>query len=197
MSHSSCSAELIQLKYVVATGAALPHYSSFLFEACHRAVLSASPHLATMCNQLWLMACEWRRHTLHPVTKAKSSSTLCSLGCGTGTVPDSNATQSWGLTNPRWSQSTHKKETFCCFKWLRFGSYLLLQHNLVCPDFYVLMAVTGNPICQNSNNPKPDYLSSQIGHLSLLCPKILKDPNAKTWVFISWNNADKQSPRQW
>lgn len=132
-----------------------------------------------MCDQFWLMTCEWRRHPLLPgctiITKAKSSSTLCSFCCGTGTVPDSEYCNTELRSS---SHSINKKETFCCLKWLSFGSYLLLQHNLVCPDFYPLKTVIGNAMCQNVNNPKPDHPSSQTGHLCLLCHKILKDPPA-------------------
>lgn len=33
----------------------------------------------------------------------------------------------------------HKQETaLCCFKSLRFGNYLLLQHNLNCPTYTIL-----------------------------------------------------------
>ena len=85
----------------------------------------------------------------------------------------------------------HQQERdLCCFKWLRVGSYLLLQHDLVCPDLYILKSVIRNAICQNNSNSKPDHPSSQTSPLCLLFHKILTDPRAKTLVLISWNKAD-------
>ena len=76
------------------------------------------------------------------------------------------------------------------FKCLRFGNYLLLQHDLVCPDLYIRKIVIRNAIWQNNSNSKADHPSSQISHLCLLFHKILKDPRSKTLVLISWNKAD-------
>lgn len=143
------------------------------------------------------MTCEWRRHAPFlggtRLFSYQSKILQRSVPSAMGQAPFQTvnvATQSWALAHLTWSVYINKKEAFVVWKWPRFGSYLLLQHNLVCPDFYVLKTVMAHATCQHGNNPTPNHPSSQISHLCLLFYETLKDPRAKTLVLASWNKPD-------